>query len=85
VQFVAAVFGLDGVAHDLAFMGNEYQVCSEVVAVGLAALVYLVEGTDLLGFDEHDGLSKDGVHPTDYGYSIIANKLLPPVRKALGL
>ena len=47
--------------------------------------VYLVEGTDLLGFDEHDGLSKDGVHPTDYGYSIIANKLVPLVRKALGL
>lgn len=47
--------------------------------------VYLVEGTDLLGFGEHDGLSKDGVHPTDYGYSIIANKLLPVTKKALGL
>jgi hypothetical protein len=47
--------------------------------------VYLIEGTELLGFDEHDGLSKDGVHPTDYGYSIIAGKLLPTTRKALGL
>lgn len=47
--------------------------------------VYLIEGTDLLGFGEHDGLSKDGVHPTDYGYSIIAGKLLPITRKALGL
>ena len=47
--------------------------------------VYLLEGTDLLGFTEHDGLSRDGVHPTDYGYSIIARKLLPITRKALGL
>ena len=47
--------------------------------------VHLIEGTDLLGFGEHDGLSKDGVHPTDYGYSIIAGKLLPTTRKALGL
>jgi hypothetical protein len=47
--------------------------------------VYLIEGTELLGFGEHDGLSKDGVHPTDYGYSIIAGKLLPTTRKALGL
>jgi lysophospholipase L1-like esterase len=45
--------------------------------------VWLVEGADLLGFKEHDGLSRDGVHPTDYGYSIIANKLLPIVKKAL--
>jgi lysophospholipase L1-like esterase len=47
--------------------------------------VYLLEGTDLLGFAEHDGLSRDGVHPTDYGYSIIAKKLLPVTKKALGL
>jgi hypothetical protein len=47
--------------------------------------VYLLEGTELLGFAEHDGLSRDGVHPTDYGYSIIAKKLLPVTKKALGL
>jgi lysophospholipase L1-like esterase len=47
--------------------------------------VYLLEGTDLLGFGDHDGLSKDGVHPTDYGFSLIANKLLPTVKQALGL
>jgi lysophospholipase L1-like esterase len=47
--------------------------------------VILLEGTDLLGFDEHDGLSRDGVHPTDYGYSIIANKLLPALKRALGI
>jgi lysophospholipase L1-like esterase len=45
--------------------------------------VYLLEGTDLLGFEEHDGLSRDGVHPTDYGYSLIAGKLLPVLKKAL--
>jgi hypothetical protein len=47
--------------------------------------VYLLEGTDLLGFGDHDGLSKDGVHPTDYGFSLIADKLLPTVKQALGL
>jgi GDSL-like Lipase/Acylhydrolase family/N-terminus of Esterase_SGNH_hydro-type len=47
--------------------------------------VYLLEGTELLGFEDHDGLSKDGVHPTDYGFSLIANKLLPTVKQALGL
>jgi hypothetical protein len=47
--------------------------------------VFLLEGTELLGFEEHDGLSRDGVHPTDYGYSIIAGKLLPTIKKALAL
>jgi hypothetical protein len=47
--------------------------------------LYLIEGEVLLGFNEHDGLSRDGLHPTDYGYSIIARKLLPDVKKALGL
>ncbi len=47
--------------------------------------VYLLEGTDMLGFDELDGLSRDGVHPTDYGYNIIATKLVPVLTKALGL
>lgn len=47
--------------------------------------VYLLEGTDLLGFHDHDGLSRDGVHPTDYGFSLIAGKLLPTVKQALGL
>ena len=47
--------------------------------------IYLVEGEDLLGFKEHDTLSKDGVHPTDRGYEVIANKLEPRLRQALGL
>lgn len=47
--------------------------------------VILVEGEDLLGFKEHDGLSKDGVHPGDQGYALIAGKLLPVIKKAVGL
>ncbi len=45
--------------------------------------LYVVEGEDLLGFREHDGLSKDGVHPSDGGYAVIARKLAPVLRKAL--
>jgi lysophospholipase L1-like esterase len=47
--------------------------------------VILIEGEDLLGFKEHDGLSKDGVHPGDQGYALIAGKLLPVIKKAVGL
>lgn len=47
--------------------------------------VYLLEGPDLLGFDDHDGLSKDGVHPTDHGYTIIAGRLAPTLKRVLGL
>jgi hypothetical protein len=46
--------------------------------------LHLMEGPDLLGFDDHDGLSKDGVHPTDFGYSLIARGLAPVLKKALG-
>jgi hypothetical protein len=56
----------------------------EVISAG-ASNIYLVEGEDLLGFKEHDGLSKDGVHPSDYGYHLIAQKLLPTFRRALDL
>ena len=47
--------------------------------------IFLVEGEDLLGFKEHDALSRDGVHPSERGYAIIAAKLSPILRKALGL
>lgn len=47
--------------------------------------LFLVEGEDLLGFQEHHALSKDGVHPSDQGYGIIAAKLSPVLKKALGL
>jgi lysophospholipase L1-like esterase len=47
--------------------------------------IFLVEGEDLLGFKEHNALSKDGVHPAERGYAIIAAKLSPILRKALGL
>lgn len=57
---------------------------NELITAGDRKLL-LVEGPDLLGFDEHDGLSKDGVHPSDQGYSIIARKLLPILKKSLAL
>ncbi len=47
--------------------------------------IYLIDGVELFGYDEHDGLSNDGLHPSDYGYSLIARKLLPVFRQALGL
>lgn len=47
--------------------------------------LYLLEGPDLLGFDDHDGLCRDGVHPTDYGYHLIARRLAPTLKRALGL
>jgi len=47
--------------------------------------LFLVEGEELLGFKEHDALSKDGVHPSDQGYGIIAAKLAPVLKRALGL
>ena len=47
--------------------------------------VILVEGEDLIGFKEHAALSKDGVHPSDEGYGIIAEKLSPIFKRALGL
>lgn len=54
----------------------------ELIETGEKNLI-LIEGTDLLGFEEHDGLSKDGVHPTDHGFSIIAEKLLPVIEKVI--
>jgi hypothetical protein len=45
--------------------------------------ITLLEGEDLLGFKEHDGLSKDGVHPKDEGYTLIAGKLAPIIRKTV--
>jgi lysophospholipase L1-like esterase len=45
----------------------------------------MVEGRDLLGFDDHDGLSRDGVHPSDHGFSVIADRLLPVLQRALAV
>jgi len=47
--------------------------------------LYLLEGPDLLGLEDHDGLSRDGVHPTDFGYSLIARRLTPTLKQVLGL
>lgn len=57
---------------------------NELIQAGDKRL-FLVEGEDLLGFKEHSALSKDGVHPSDQGYGIIAAKLSPVLKKALGL
>ncbi len=56
---------------------------NELIQAGDKRL-FLVEGEDLLGFKEHEALSKDGVHPSDQGYGIIAAKLLPIIKNALG-
>lgn len=45
----------------------------------------LINGEDLLGFKEHHALSKDGVHPSDQGYRLIATKLAPKLKQALRL
>lgn len=57
---------------------------NELIQAGDKRL-FLVEGEDLLGFQEHHALSKDGVHPSDQGYGIIAAKLSPVLKRALGL
>jgi len=47
--------------------------------------IHLIDGVTLFGFEEHDGLSGDGLHPSDYGYARIAGRLLPLLRQVLGL
>jgi hypothetical protein len=56
---------------------------NELIEAGEKQL-FLVEGEDLIGFQEHDALSRDGVHPSDQGYALIATKLSPVILKALG-
>jgi hypothetical protein len=50
---------------------------------GGCALLSLVEGQDLLGPDDADGLSADGVHPGDLGFTLITQRLAPVLREAL--
>lgn len=57
---------------------------NELIKAGDAKVI-LIEGEDLLGFKEHAFLSKDGVHPSDAGYGMIAKKLSPILKRALGL
>ena len=57
---------------------------NELVQAGEKQL-FLVEGEELIGFNEHAALSKDGVHPSDEGYGKIAKKLSPLFKQALGL
>lgn len=45
--------------------------------------VTLVEGESLLGPSDADGLSGDGLHPSDLGHTMIAERLAPIVREIL--
>ncbi|MBM3852477.1 MAG: hypothetical protein FJ399_04905 [Verrucomicrobia bacterium] len=54
----------------------------ELIRAGDPRIV-VVEGEDLLGFQEHHLLSRDGVHPSDEGYRVIAVRLAPVLRQAL--
>jgi hypothetical protein len=59
------------------------QVVQQRIQAGDSRL-YLVEGTDLLGRAQADGLV-DGSHPNDLGFFWMANGLSAPLRKALAL
>jgi len=59
------------------------QVVSRRIAAGDRNL-QLVEGTDLLGPAQGDGLV-DGTHPNDLGFRWMADGLIPRLRKMLGL
>lgn len=37
----------------------------------------VVNGLCLLGAEDWEGLSNDGLHPNEYGYSLIAKRLIP--------
>jgi lysophospholipase L1-like esterase len=37
--------------------------------------IILIEGTDLLGSEDTDGFSGDGVHPNDLGFNLMAERL----------
>jgi hypothetical protein len=59
-------------------------VAQEAVEAALSAGIsnlHLVNGVELLTFDELDGLSADGLHPSDMGYNLIAQKLIPILKR----
>ena len=45
--------------------------------------IHILSGLDLLGPDDADGLSKDGVHPSELGYTRIAEGLCAKLRDIL--
>ena len=47
VQLVTAVFGLDRIAHRLAFMRQQHEVRAELLAVGITALEHAARAVDL--------------------------------------
>lgn len=62
-------------------------VAREAVEAALAAGVsnlHLVNGVELLTFDDLDGLSADGLHPSDFGYNLIAQRLIPFLEQVIG-
>lgn len=52
------------------------EAVQQLIAAGDSRLV-LIEGLDLLSERDTDGFSGDGVHPSDYGFAIIAERLRP--------
>ena len=46
--------------------------------------VFLVEGRELLGESDWDGFSSDGVHPSDLGHYLIAERLRRSLASFLG-
>lgn len=66
--------------------GRIFMTCNTTaLSLRVMANIHLIDGVQLLGFGEHDALSKDGLHPSDYGYHLIASRLIPILRPALGL
>ena len=63
-------------------------VAQEAVEAALSAGVsnlHLVDGVALLTFNEHDSLSADGLHPSDMGYDLIAQRLMPILKEVIDL
>jgi lysophospholipase L1-like esterase len=70
-------------AKRLAMREHIRKVISEKIAAG-DTNIQLVEGTDLLGSAQGDGLV-DGTHPNDLGFQWMAEGLTPRLRQFLGL
>ena len=86
---IAGVVALSQLARKEAEEAEEAALLLEQEAVEAALLagvsnLHLVDGVELLRFDEHDGLSADGLHPSDMGYDLIAHRLIPILEKVIG-
>jgi hypothetical protein len=45
--------------------------------------IYLIDGVELFGFKDHDGLSRDGLHLSDHGNWLVAQRLINIIRVKL--